>query len=168
MNNEVNPENIPWYKQIMVWLVIMPPLAAVIGGIITINLAIESDDGLVEDDYYKQGLSINKTLERDRVAAQLGITAEMRVTSAMVDMTLSLPESSVYGGLLLHFIHPTRDKLDVTIELKPVSSAQFRGRIEHALTGNWNIILEPLDKTWRISGRVLLPSSEPMVLKPQI
>ena len=67
----------PWYREPFVWLVILFPASAVIGGMITISLAISSDDGLVVDDYYKRGLEINRTLERDKAAARHGIQATL-------------------------------------------------------------------------------------------
>ena len=41
------------------------------GGLITLWLAITSFDGLVADDYYKQGLAINQTLARADAAQEL-------------------------------------------------------------------------------------------------
>lgn len=37
----------PWYREPMVWLVIGIPLAAVIGGLVTLGLAIQGGDALV-------------------------------------------------------------------------------------------------------------------------
>ena len=51
----------PWYREFYVWLVIFFPVLAIVAGFYTLKLAIESDDGLVEDDYYKQGIEINRT-----------------------------------------------------------------------------------------------------------
>lgn len=42
------------------------PATAIVAGFITLWLAITSYDGLVADDYYKQGLAINQTLARER------------------------------------------------------------------------------------------------------
>jgi hypothetical protein len=38
---------------------------------------VVSNDGLVEDDYYKQGLTVNQRTVRDQRAAELGIEAEL-------------------------------------------------------------------------------------------
>ncbi len=65
----------PWYRQRWPWLLMLPPLAAVIGGIVTIVLAVRSDDGMVAADYYKRGLAINAELSRSRRAAELGLSA---------------------------------------------------------------------------------------------
>ncbi len=41
------PPNRPWYREPMVWLVIGIPLAAVIGGLVTLGLAIRGGDTVV-------------------------------------------------------------------------------------------------------------------------
>ena len=41
------PPNRPWYSEPMVWLVIGIPLAAVIGGLVTLGLAIRGGDTVV-------------------------------------------------------------------------------------------------------------------------
>ena len=65
----------PWYKQFWPWFLMALPASAVIGGIITIVIAMTNPDGLVKDDYYKAGLGINRTLEREQQAATLGLSA---------------------------------------------------------------------------------------------
>ena len=58
----------PWYKQFWPWFLMALPATAVVGGIITIVIAMTNPDGLVQDDYYKAGLGINRTLEREQQA----------------------------------------------------------------------------------------------------
>ena len=43
----------------------------IVAGVYTTVLAFTSSDGLVADDYYKQGLAINKTLKREERARAL-------------------------------------------------------------------------------------------------
>ena len=45
------------------------PAVAVVCGAVMLWLAITSYDGLVSDDYYKEGLAINQVLRRDKRAA---------------------------------------------------------------------------------------------------
>jgi hypothetical protein len=44
---------------------------------VTAYLAVVSNDGLVEDDYYKQGLAVNQRTARAQRAAELGIEVEL-------------------------------------------------------------------------------------------
>lgn len=41
----------PWYRQKWPWLVMAPPMAAVVGGIAMLWIAIATNDGLVTTDY---------------------------------------------------------------------------------------------------------------------
>ena len=47
-----------WYRMPLVWMLILIPGSAVIMGVVMIWLAISNEDGLVADDYYKQGKTI--------------------------------------------------------------------------------------------------------------
>ncbi len=64
-----------WYREPWPWIVMIAPAAAVLGGAVMLWLAISTYDGLVSDDYYKQGLAINQVLRRDERAAELGYRA---------------------------------------------------------------------------------------------
>ena len=159
-------ENEPWYKQWMVWMVITPPVTAVIAGIITINLAIISDDGLVVDDYYKQGLGINQTLKRDQLARDLKIEAELFVESKQVRVRLKGDVSE--RQLILGFIHPTQDQRDVMLNLERVSDQYYQATLEKTLTGNWNLLIEPSEKDWRIAGRISFSKETASKLVPNL
>ncbi len=53
----------PWWKFGHVWLVISGPAIVVVAGFATLWLAISRPDPVVAEDYYRQGIEINKTLE---------------------------------------------------------------------------------------------------------
>ena len=46
----------PWYRQLWPWLLIIPPAVAVIGGGLTLYLAITRPDALVRQDCVKDGV----------------------------------------------------------------------------------------------------------------
>ena len=57
----------PWYKYGHVWLIISGPAIVVVAGIVTAWIAVRSADPVIDKDYYRDGLEINKTLAaRDR------------------------------------------------------------------------------------------------------
>ena len=66
-------DSLPWYKERWTWLLMLMPATAIVAGFITLWLAITSFDGLVADDYYKQGLAINQTLARANAAQERGL-----------------------------------------------------------------------------------------------
>ena len=52
--------NQPWYKERWPWILMAGPGLVIVAGVITVWLAVVSNDGLVTDDYYKQGLAVNQ------------------------------------------------------------------------------------------------------------
>jgi hypothetical protein len=48
----------PWYKQFYPWMLIVPPAAAVVGGFITLYLAITNPDVLVRKDCVRDGATM--------------------------------------------------------------------------------------------------------------
>lgn len=54
------PVAAPWWKFGHVWLVIAGPVIVVIAGFVTLYLAISSPDPVVSEDYYRQGVEINR------------------------------------------------------------------------------------------------------------
>ena len=67
-----HPTAKPWFKEPWPWILMAGPAAVVVAGAVTIWLAFQSADGLVADDYYRRGLTINQELQRDRAAASDG------------------------------------------------------------------------------------------------
>ena len=53
----------PWWKFGHVWLVIAGPAIVVVASCITFYLAATGKDPVLDEDYYRKGLEINKTLQ---------------------------------------------------------------------------------------------------------
>jgi hypothetical protein len=71
----------PWYKQGWPWFLIALPATAVVAGTITMVIAVRTWDGLVVDDYYKEGKAIVQTIERTERARELGLKALVQIRS---------------------------------------------------------------------------------------
>lgn len=150
----------PWYKQFWPWFLISFPAIAVVAGIITIILAIQSNDGLVKDDYYKAGLAINQTLALEQNAHKLNLTASVNWDKLTQTITLHLAGKITEppARLTMQLAHATRANHDqaITLFLAP-DKKSYTGRLKTIRSGNWITILEPEEKNWRINGRVTLP-----------
>jgi hypothetical protein len=48
----------------------LPPSVSVVGGVLVLCIAVKTNDGLVADDYYQRGITINERLARERSAAE--------------------------------------------------------------------------------------------------
>ena len=144
-HNETEEEVRPWHKEYYVWLVIFFPLLAVVAGIYTIHLAITSNDGLVVDDYYKQGLEINRTLERDKFEPSL----------QEVLITLSANDNFSYPAMIeARFLNATRAGLDQAVNMISTDHGIYRGQLPKLTTGKWYLQLEQQD--WRLSQELLI------------
>lgn len=149
----------PWYKERWTWLLMLMPVTAIIGGSITMWLAVTSFDGMVADDYYKQGLAINQTLARAGAAANLGLKAEVRFTADGLSVVLQAkPGVELPAKLLVTLAHPTRGGLDQQIVMER-SDGAYRGRLQNELvSAHWKVLIEDESRSWRLSGAAFLPT----------
>lgn len=156
----------PWYRQFWPWFIIALPFTAVVASIATLIIAARDPDGLVVDDYYKQGLAINQTLERDRQAQALGLSGLVRVDGARLVMTLSgLPANADGQDFELRLIHPTRPHLDRSIALARDGVNQWSAVLDSIAPGRWHVQLESPRGNWRIAGRLALPEQQQALLQ---
>jgi hypothetical protein len=142
----------PWYRQRWPWLLIAGPAIVVVAGAVTVWLAIRSDDGLVADDYYKQGLAINQVIGRADRAKALGISANVSIGAdghvlAVVDAVGSTADATPESIVLL-IAHPTRAGGDVRGELRRAPDGSYAGQVVPPGPGRWRVILE--SATWRL------------------
>jgi hypothetical protein len=52
------PDSRPWYRHLWPWLLIIPPAGAVVGGGITLYLAVSRPDSLVRQDCVQDGVNM--------------------------------------------------------------------------------------------------------------
>lgn len=153
---------LPWYKHRFVWLIIAIPFSAVIMGIIMIWLAVESNDGLVADDYYKKGLEINRSLERDVEADELLLGARLEIDNraGLVNLYFDkgkLEHLPATARLKLQFA--TKDASDMEIELLRGQKNQYIGHLGKRLSkGKW--YLELSDGSWRLNSHAVIDSDD--------
>lgn len=149
----------PWYKQFWPWFLISLPLSVVIASIVTINLAIDSNDGLVSDDYYKEGLGIHRNADSAARAKALGISGALTYAAdtGALNLALDRPLPEAPGLLSLSVTHPTRPDSDSLGQLTAIGEGRYAGRIEPLGPANWKLSLQPEDGSWRVDGRLRVP-----------
>ncbi len=143
----------PWYREPWPWLLMGGPAAVIAASFVTLALAVKSDDGLVAEDYYKQGLAINRVLERDRRARELQVAASIRFSGTEIDVRLR--GASLPSVLALRIEHPTRAHGDQQIPLISRGEGIYSGKTREApLEGaqSRRLVIEDARDGWRIVG----------------
>lgn len=150
----------PWYKQFWPWFLISLPATAVIGSMITIKLAVDTADGLVVDDYYKEGLAINKNISKEKLAKTLGIAANIDVDNDTGQLRLLLlgKLDNPPKRLKMSLNHPTIEGHDLNVMLTSTGDGNYLTRLPKVVPAKWKVMVMPEDEKWRISGRMKLPA----------
>ena len=148
------------------------PAIVIVAGFATAWLAIVSNDGLVDDNYYKVGLAVNQELKQRQLAAELNINAQLSLGAdkRSVDLVLNgLPKEALPDMLQLRLVHPTRKGEDQRINLVR-SGNVYRGEISQNLgTGRWHVVIEDPLAGWRMDGNWDIQKNNAVVVfaKPQ-
>ena len=156
----------PWYKERWPWILMAGPAAVIVAGIVTVWLAVVSNDGLVTDDYYKQGLAVNQRLQRDHAAASLGLRADLMLAELNIrllvtsDAPVALPEA-----MTVRLTHPTRSGFDQSVQVRSEGQGFYGGKLAAEIEGRWLVAIEDPAGQWRLHGEWLVDSGEPLRLK---
>lgn len=151
--------NLPWWKERMVWLIIGLPVSAVIAGIATVFIAAHDPDDLVKAEYVKSGMAVVAPREPLEMAARMGISATLAYHGDMVQVQMDSQES-LSETLNLTLVHPTQANLDQQIPLAAVGQGKYQARIALTGQGRRHLILEPTDHVWRLEGEWHAPFNE--------
>lgn len=154
MNTTATDTNKPWYKQFWPWFLISLPGSVVIASIFTIIIASDKPDTVVMDDYYKQGLAINRDISREQLARKMGIKATLKMSVNHLTISLESTKKIDPGYLMLRIMHPTLADKDRQIKLNRISPLVYRAKAPAISSGNWNVRLEPGNADWRIQKRM--------------
>ena len=155
MNTQLTARTQPWYRHPWPWIIMLGPFVVVVAGMFTAYLAIVSNDGLVDDDYYKQGLAINQETAHDRNAVKLGLQAELMQNVEGTELRALLrghPDVVLPPVLKLRIAHPTRAGVDQSVLLRVDGAGSYSGKLKVPLAGRWHIVLEDEKSEWRLSG----------------
>ncbi|HQR03460.1 MAG: FixH family protein [Proteobacteria bacterium] len=155
----------PWYREPWPWLLMAGPFVVVVASLVTAWIAVKTSDGLVTEDYYRQGLAANLTIERSQEAEKLGVVAAVRVTEGRIAVRLSARSAGFTPpqALTLTLSHPTRAGLDQTQTL--VRSAEgYVGQFHLPVAGHWILLIEDTAGVWRMMGNLVLPASREILI----
>ena len=156
----------PWYREPWPWFLMSLPATAVVAGLTTAWLAFKTADGLVVGDYYKEGLAINQTLERDDAARALGLVATLKTVDGTLMLTLAGHLKTYPGQLILTLAHPTHQGMDHILTLYAAGGGRYRAALPAMPNGKWHAQLVDAASTWRLAGVLHSPFKQPATLSP--
>ncbi|MDO6461452.1 FixH family protein [Granulosicoccaceae sp. 1_MG-2023] len=168
--NRQRTDTKPWYKQFWPWFVMLFPATAVVAGISTVVIAVKSDDGLVESEYYKKGLLINFSKEMDHRASELNMSGYARFDPKAGELYVlleALPEGNEPAELNVRLKHATRADMDQELSVTATSSKEFRSDLGELSPGKWHVIVE-MPEQWRLSGTIAYPTVFDTQLSPAV
>ena len=169
----------PWHRQGWPWFLISLPMIAVVAGIATWWVANTSWDGLVSDDYYKEGQAVVKVIDRIERARGMGLAGRATVRDGAISVELSAAAGyDLPAALYLTIIHPTHSGFDQQVLLQRERDGVYSGAIAPLRAGRWRFQLEDQLKdeagnknrnesqSWRMDGVANLPMETEILIKP--
>lgn len=148
----------PWYRQLWPWLIMLPPAAAVLGGLATLYVA-GAVPPMVVDDYGRIGLVTEQRVARDQRADALGLTGRLRIdwsgSGGLQGVGLILEANydvDLPGTVVLELIHPTLAERDRQTALLGAAGS-YRGQIDRP-PGRYYLQLSDVEQSWRLTGEL--------------
>lgn len=142
----------PWYREPWPWLIMAGPAIVVVAGIVTTVIAVRSFDGMVADDYYKQGLGINRVIAREAAAKSMNVSAAVAFGPERTRVRVSVTGDSLPESLRLAIVHPTVRGEDQSVLLARVAPGTYEGAMRPPRLGAFRLQLEDGEGRWRLTG----------------
>ncbi|GAB3277820.1 FixH family protein [Parahaliea aestuarii] len=143
---------LPWYRQFWPWFLIALPACAVVASLWTMVIAHTGADDLVVDEYYKDGLAINRELAKRQRAEAAGIEAALQLQGDALLVTTRGPVQE--RQLRLSISHPMEADRDFALPLMQASPGHYRARLPRLPEPGWHWVLESEgEPVWRLDGQ---------------
>lgn len=138
--------------QLWPWILALPPLLAVVGGIMMITLAVRTPSALVVDDYARIEELTSARFELDAEAVRLGIEASLSFTGGRIELILdgATPQPD---ELMLRLQHATDAALDRSVTL--VRQGERFMAEAGIVPGRYRFELTPTDGHWRLASGIV-------------
>ena len=138
-----------------------------------IVIAFKGADTLVNDNYYRDGLAINRTLDQDALARTLGLQAEVAFDQLSGEVIVALSgQGEQTDDLQLMLLHPVDGSRDLTIKLFftgfSMGTGRYRADLDRRLANRYYVRLISVGKeaSWRLNGELDFERSQQLMLAP--
>lgn len=153
--------NAPWYRQFWPWFLFGLPALVVVAGLTTWWIAERNADSLVADDYYKQGLAINRELDKEKRAQELNIGASVWFENGAIEIELA--GGADPAAVVLYLSHPLDANRDLELRLPRMAPGRYRAPADLGTESRWLWQLEPVDDNtggWRVDGELRVSGAD--------
>lgn len=141
----------PWYRQFWPWFLIALPATVVVAAFATLFIANRHADDLVVDEYYKDGLAINRRLEKNERAGELGISVQLQLHHNEILASTSGPVQD--AQLRLRLSHPLESSRDLELTLSRYADGEYSAQLPAVVEPRWHWTLDAgQDSGWRLDG----------------
>jgi hypothetical protein len=164
--------NTPWYKQFWPWFILSPLLIVICAGFWMLYISIVTSDGVIADNFYKDGLGIETRTEQDALARNMDLQAQLKWIEPNLEVKLSGAMTGYPNQLSLLIIFPTQSARDVSVLLNHQGAGIYTGQLDESVSGQRQLMIEPIidqsSSMWRLHANTMLPPlSSNVVLKPK-
>lgn len=147
----------PWYKEFWLWFIVALPATVVVACIYTVILAFKHEDSLVVDDYYKDGMGINRVLAQDEAAVAMALRATVAVDALVGEVRINLDGNLAQWPevLELQWFHPTNMQRDMSMLLNRTHDGRYLGQLQQSANGRWYVQLSSESPSlWRLKTEI--------------
>ncbi|MGW8389595.1 FixH family protein [Pseudoduganella sp. HUAS MS19] len=157
----------PWYAHRWPWLLMLGPAVVAVAGIATSYVAFTSQDALVVGDYYKQGKAINQDLRRDRAAAALGLSIDLRYDAAegLLHGHVGSAKPLADETLSVRLQHATQPDRDMVLMARPGADGNFTVALPMLERSRWQVLVEGKQRDWRLEGAWQWPAEREIAIR---
>lgn len=144
---------VPWYKHLWPWILIGMLAVSVFLSLTMVRIAVDNQDSLVNDNYYEAGKGINRSLDREHLAQDLQMQAQVQFDRITGEVAVQLQGKSTPAQLTLNLISPTLQSQDRHVTLLPASEpGRYTGRLDAPVEGRRFVELlgEQDGHAWRL------------------
>lgn len=154
------PQQRPWWKEPMVWLIIGLPILAVIASFTSYYFAVREPDPMVKQEYRKEGFApLAPANAANKAAAAMGLTARLALRNGQLELGLRGYLAAPPKQLMLTILHPTQEKQDMHLLLAQTHELSYTAPAPDMGLGKRILLLEPVDRSWRVTGQWMAPYS---------
>lgn len=141
----------PWFRQFWPWFLILLPASVVVASFVTMYIAYYGADDLVVDEYYKDGLAINRQLEKKQRSSELGISAGLHFSNDHVTVRFEGPVDAQLLNLTLS--HPLEADRDFSLTVSRIAPGIYQAPLPAPVAPRWLWILSlEQEDGWRLDG----------------